>query len=215
MAWHHPGDKPLLYLNQWWLVYWWIYVSLSLNELRGPNMFLLYKRPKILFLSDHITKSMGAENNCAPLCSEVLWHSVTWENFLRNSQDMNDWNQFKNNTFSYDDYQLSHTYWFLSQSHALPLSVLSSILYYRQISNIQDETINISVWRFDVTYVRDLTVVSYYTWYDVREMMVMSEPVYEAMVPRGGHVCAGTDSATQDAALLFNTLRPRPNGCRF
>ena len=32
MAWRRSGDKPLSYLNQWWLVYRRIYASLSLNE---------------------------------------------------------------------------------------------------------------------------------------------------------------------------------------
>ena len=32
MAWRRPGDKH--YLNQWWLVYWRIYASLGLNELK-------------------------------------------------------------------------------------------------------------------------------------------------------------------------------------
>ena len=29
VTWSWPGDKPF---NQWWLVYWHIYASLSLNE---------------------------------------------------------------------------------------------------------------------------------------------------------------------------------------
>ena len=32
MAWRRPSDKH--YLNQWWLVYWCIYASLGLNELK-------------------------------------------------------------------------------------------------------------------------------------------------------------------------------------
>ena len=39
MAWCRPGDKPLS--NQWWLVYWRIYVSLGLNELKDWSIFKL------------------------------------------------------------------------------------------------------------------------------------------------------------------------------
>ena len=41
MAWHRPGH----YLNQWWLIYWCIYVSLGLNELTQD-----YKRLYIYYL---------------------------------------------------------------------------------------------------------------------------------------------------------------------
>ena len=38
MAWHQPGNKH--YLNHWWLDYWCIYASLSLNELNSSQKAL-------------------------------------------------------------------------------------------------------------------------------------------------------------------------------
>ena len=40
MAWRRSGDKPSHYPNQWWLVYWRIYASLGLNELKDPPTWL-------------------------------------------------------------------------------------------------------------------------------------------------------------------------------
>ena len=37
MAWRRPGDKPLS--DPWWLVYWRIYASLGLNELKSEWVF--------------------------------------------------------------------------------------------------------------------------------------------------------------------------------
>ena len=56
MAWRRPGTSH--YLNQWWLSYWRIYASLSLNEFKsGPTshkkVFILCLT-KIISARDHI-----------------------------------------------------------------------------------------------------------------------------------------------------------------
>ena len=40
--WLGAGQATSHYLNQWWLVYWRIYASLSLNELTVWSMWLIY-----------------------------------------------------------------------------------------------------------------------------------------------------------------------------
>ena len=42
MAWRRPGDKPISYLNQWWLFYWRTYASLVLNGLISYPLYVFY-----------------------------------------------------------------------------------------------------------------------------------------------------------------------------
>ena len=49
MAWCQLGDKPTShYLNQWWLDYWRIYVSLGLNELSYLHCLSLNFSPSLV-----------------------------------------------------------------------------------------------------------------------------------------------------------------------
>ena len=77
MAWHRPGH----YLNQWWFLYWRIYASLCLNELKVKwfNIFHYYR-------NNHSPKSLTTMTNTAV----PDWHDGPMYNFVTNNSAINE-----------------------------------------------------------------------------------------------------------------------------
>ena len=73
MAWHRPGDKPL---SDAYIVYWRIYASLGLNELKTLQNLLMHQHKILLFGSDVIWKNWGfnqiVKNSKNKKCSNAL-----------------------------------------------------------------------------------------------------------------------------------------------
>ena len=72
-AWHQPSDKQLL--NQWCLVYWCVYASLGLNELRiskSRKYDMKYEPANDLQSSTNITSKVLIENSVLYMDSIAL-----------------------------------------------------------------------------------------------------------------------------------------------
>ena len=73
------GQSPSHYLNQWWLVYWRIYASLGLNELREYRTGLPMRH-----IEPHIQGHKMFNNTLWSIFSLWLSNIWEWEMILRN-----------------------------------------------------------------------------------------------------------------------------------
>ena len=92
------------YLNHWWLFFWFIYVSLGLNELRNWRYICVSynfstmrycKQYKLIFVERSITKEAQGQNE--------LWHLYDeWLNYLQSKKVQRNSNCIRNTYYAMD-----------------------------------------------------------------------------------------------------------------